>query len=131
MLMTLYMILAPAPFIAILRKTSQRVEPRQTEEPGGVRAALKAAFRIQMDEPFIRDFFWIFFSWFFISLTITFVQTGFLFPLIFEVASAYGTVGLSLGFPGFIGGFSAVLPWTGKVFLMITMLAGRHRGLPY
>jgi len=53
-----------------------------------------------------------------------------IFSLIFEVCSSYGTVGLSLGFPGkqtsLSGGFRPV----SKVAIIVVMLAGRHRGLP-
>lgn len=53
-----------------------------------------------------------------------------IFALIYEVSSAYGNVGLTLGVPGTLpalsGGFSVV----GKLVIIFLMLAGRHRGLP-
>ncbi|KAF9644533.1 TrkH-domain-containing protein [Thelephora ganbajun] len=63
-----------------------------------------------------------------------------IFSLIFEMVSAYGTVGLSLGIPNArasyllycFGNYSfAGALYTGsKVLLCIVMLRGRHRGLP-
>lgn len=53
------------------------------------------------------------------------------FSILFEVTSAYGTVGLSLGVPGknysLCGDFASL----SKVELLFAMLRGRHRGLPF
>lgn len=54
-----------------------------------------------------------------------------IFSILFEVTSAYGTVGLSLGVPGknysLCGDFASL----SKVVLLFAMLRGRHRGLPF
>jgi Trk-type K+ transport system membrane component len=53
-----------------------------------------------------------------------------IFSVLFEVTSAYGTVGLSLGIPNkdySLCGDFAVLS---KVVMLFVMLRGRHRGLP-
>lgn len=54
-----------------------------------------------------------------------------LFPVLFEIVSAYGTVGLSLGYPhsetSLCGRFSAA----GKLVIIAMQLRGRHRGLPH
>ncbi|KAJ9482827.1 hypothetical protein VN97_g10600 [Penicillium thymicola] len=54
-----------------------------------------------------------------------------LFTVLFEVVSAYGTVGLSLGYPGvdtsFCGQFSVI----SKLVIIAVQIRGRHRGLPY
>ncbi|PSK50311.1 Potassium transport protein 1 [Elsinoe australis] len=54
-----------------------------------------------------------------------------IWSIIFEIISAYGTVGLSLGVP--FDNFSFCGDWhTGsKLILILIMLRGRHRGLPY
>ncbi|KAL0225988.1 hypothetical protein P9112_013312 [Eukaryota sp. TZLM1-RC] len=83
---------------------------------------------LTIEEVVLRDLAWIFFSLFAISATTT--LAGVLFPLFFEIASAYGNVGLSLGWPGVEAAFVGVLPATGQLILIITMLAGRQRGLP-
>nr|XP_018267116.1 potassium ion transporter [Kwoniella dejecticola CBS 10117]OBR89274.1 potassium ion transporter [Kwoniella dejecticola CBS 10117] len=53
-----------------------------------------------------------------------------IFNVIFELVSAYGTVGLSLGVPddnySFSGGFRKL----SKLIMVVVMLRGRHRGLP-
>jgi len=53
-----------------------------------------------------------------------------IFPIMFEVVSAYGTNGLSLGVSdddfSLSGGFTPL----SKVVICLVMLRGRHRGLP-
>ncbi|KAF2403041.1 hypothetical protein EJ06DRAFT_454849, partial [Trichodelitschia bisporula] len=53
------------------------------------------------------------------------------FSLLFEIVSAYGTVGLSLGYPNTNTSFSAQLKPLSKLIIIAMMLRGRHRGLPY
>jgi Trk-type K+ transport system membrane component len=64
-----------------------------------------------------------------IGLTDTTGRLG-VWPIFFEVVSAFGTVGLSLGYPGTPLSLSAVLTPFSKLVLIAVMLAGRHRGLP-
>ena len=51
--------------------------------------------------------------------------------IIFEVVSAYGTVGLSLGVPFDNYSFSGIWHTLSKLILIAVMIRGRHRGLPY
>lgn len=53
-----------------------------------------------------------------------------IFTIIFELVSAYGTVGLSLGIPTENYSFSGALKPLSKLILCLVMLRGRHRGLP-
>ncbi|EGO00821.1 hypothetical protein SERLA73DRAFT_105229 [Serpula lacrymans var. lacrymans S7.3] len=53
-----------------------------------------------------------------------------IFTIIFELVSAYGTVGLSLGQPAQNYSFSGALSPLSKLIICIVMLRGRHRGLP-
>ncbi|EWZ78216.1 hypothetical protein FOCG_17338 [Fusarium oxysporum f. sp. radicis-lycopersici 26381] len=53
------------------------------------------------------------------------------FSVLFEVTSAYGNVGLSLGYPTVSTSLSGMFGVFGKVVICFTMIRGRHRGLPY
>ncbi|KAK4054900.1 hypothetical protein OIV83_000824 [Microbotryomycetes sp. JL201] len=53
-----------------------------------------------------------------------------IFSLMFEVSSAYGTVGLSLGNNSNNTSLSGVLRTLSKLVLIAIMIRGRHRGLP-
>ena len=54
-----------------------------------------------------------------------------MFSVLFEIVSAYGTVGLSLGYPGINASFSAEFRAISKLVIIAMMIRGRHRGLPY
>ncbi|KAF9650993.1 TrkH-domain-containing protein [Thelephora ganbajun] len=53
-----------------------------------------------------------------------------IFTIIFELVSAYGTVGLSLGIPTANYSLSGVFHPLSKLIVCLVMLRGRHRGLP-
>ncbi|KAK7676768.1 hypothetical protein QCA50_020291 [Cerrena zonata] len=53
-----------------------------------------------------------------------------IFTILFELVSAYGTVGLSLGVPYANYSFSGSLRPLSKLIVCVVMLRGRHRGLP-
>ena len=53
------------------------------------------------------------------------------FACLFEIVSAYGTVGLSLGYPTNNMSLSAEFGVVSKLVIIAMMLRGRHRGLPY
>ncbi|KAK0610408.1 cation transport protein-domain-containing protein [Bombardia bombarda] len=52
------------------------------------------------------------------------------FNVIFEVVSAYGCVGISVGLPNAAYSFSGAWHTASKLVLCVVMLRGRHRGLP-
>ncbi|KAL5381644.1 hypothetical protein DPSP01_007092 [Paraphaeosphaeria sporulosa] len=52
------------------------------------------------------------------------------FNVVFETVSAYGCVGISVGFPGSDFSFSGSLHILSKLVLCAVMIRGRHRGLP-
>ncbi|PFH61088.1 hypothetical protein XA68_18242 [Ophiocordyceps unilateralis] len=54
-----------------------------------------------------------------------------LFAVLFEVVSAYGTVGLSLGVAGVNASLSSQFSVIGKLVIIAMQIRGRHRGLPY
>lgn len=51
------------------------------------------------------------------------------FKVVFEIVSAFGGAGLSLGYPGVWSSFATILSFTSRVIVGVTMLLGRHRGL--
>ena len=52
------------------------------------------------------------------------------FPVLFEVASAFGTVGLSLGYSTSNASLSGVFTVPSKLVIILLMLIGSHRTLP-
>lgn len=52
------------------------------------------------------------------------------FAVFFEIVSAYGTVGLSLGIPSKNFSLSGAMSTLSKLIICAVMLRGRHRGLP-
>ncbi|SPO04532.1 related to TRK-1 potassium transporter TRK-1 [Cephalotrichum gorgonifer] len=54
-----------------------------------------------------------------------------MFDVLFEVVSAYGTVGLSMGYGTTNTSLVAQFTTGGKLIIIAMMIRGRHRGLPY
>lgn len=54
-----------------------------------------------------------------------------LWSVLFEVVSAYGTVGLSMGYPGVNTSFAGQFKVISKLVIIAMQVRGRHRGLPY
>lgn len=54
-----------------------------------------------------------------------------LFSALFEVVSAYGTVGLSMGASGVNASLCSQFTVVGKLVIVAMQIRGRHRGLPY
>ncbi|KAI4128926.1 MAG: hypothetical protein LQ338_002478 [Usnochroma carphineum] len=54
-----------------------------------------------------------------------------IFSCLFEIVSAYGTVGLSLGYPNVNTSFSGQFTVVSKLVVIAMQIRGRHRGLPY
>lgn len=53
------------------------------------------------------------------------------FAVLFEIVSAYGTVGLSLGYPTVNTSFTGQFSTVSKLVIIALLYRGRHRGLPY
>ncbi|KAH7102156.1 cation transport protein-domain-containing protein [Auriculariales sp. MPI-PUGE-AT-0066] len=53
-----------------------------------------------------------------------------IFSIVFDIVSAYGTVGLSLGIPTANYSFVGALKPLSKLIICAVMIRGRHRGLP-
>ncbi|KAK3942432.1 Low-affinity potassium transport protein [Diplogelasinospora grovesii] len=54
-----------------------------------------------------------------------------MFAVLFEIVSAYGTVGMSLGYSAVNASLSSQFTVVGKLVIVGMMIRGRHRGLPY
>ncbi|KFX89890.1 hypothetical protein V490_06763 [Pseudogymnoascus sp. VKM F-3557] len=76
------------------------------------------------------DLWFVALGWFFIAIAEG-SRLQDLFSALFEIISAYGTVGLSLGYPGTNTSFSAQFGTVGKLIILAMQVRGRHRGLPY
>lgn len=82
------------------------------------------------------DLWYIFLGFFVIAISEgSRIQSGdpnfSMFSILFEVVSAYGTVGLSLGYPTINASFSAEFGVIAKLIIIAMQIRGRHRGLPY
>ncbi|KAL8774047.1 MAG: hypothetical protein Q9209_001155 [Squamulea sp. 1 TL-2023] len=91
--------------------------------------------RQQLRGQLAHDLWWVVCAILFITITETssFERdpvTYSAFNIIFEVISAYGTVGLSIGLPTAAYSFSGGWHIGSKLILCAVMLRGRHRGLP-
>ncbi|KAI0480469.1 cation transport protein-domain-containing protein [Xylariaceae sp. FL0804] len=54
-----------------------------------------------------------------------------MFAVLFEIVSAYGTVGLSFGYTNINASLCSQFSVVGKLVIIAMMIRGRHRGLPY
>lgn len=54
-----------------------------------------------------------------------------MFDVLFEIVSAYGTVGMSLGVPNVNASLCSQFSTLGKLLIIAMEIRGRHRGLPY
>lgn len=80
------------------------------------------------------DLWYVFVGFFLLSISEgSKVQAGRfnLFDILFEVVSAYGTVGLSMGVPGVDASLCSQFSVVGKLIICAMQIRGRHRGLPY
>ncbi|KAK7536250.1 potassium transport protein 1 [Phyllosticta citribraziliensis] len=121
------------PIVMALRQTntyeerSLGIDKRETSGRGGLARHLRRQLAY--------DMWFQIFAWFLISIIergkLMSSQPGFnQFAILFEVTSAYGTVGLSTGVPYDDYSLSGAFQTGSKLVLMSVMLRGRHRGLP-
>jgi Trk-type K+ transport system membrane component len=92
----------------------------------------------QIQRLFLRDFLWLFLSFLFITLAESSKLDGPLtgpftpqpnftvFQILFEIVSAFGTVGLSIPINSVVS-FSASFTVVSKLIICLIMLFGRHR----
>lgn len=100
------------------------------EEPAGSLSYVGAHLRRQLS----FDLWYIFIGFFILSISEgTRIQNNdfSMFSVLFEIVSAYGTVGLSLGYTGINASLSSQFTVLGKLVIIAMQIRGRHRGLPY
>jgi len=117
----------------VYEERSLGVYQNPDEEPEGNPSYISSHIRRQLS----YDLWYIFLGFFVISI-VEGQRLGddseprfSMFALLFEIVSAYGTVGLSLGYPGRNQSFSVVLKPLSKLVIVAMQIRGRHRGLPY
>ncbi|KAI9047303.1 hypothetical protein LZ554_008751 [Drepanopeziza brunnea f. sp. 'monogermtubi'] len=107
---------------------SHQEDNADMEEPSYVGAHLRRQLSF--------DLWYIFLGFFIISISEgERIQSGdpafTMFSVLFEIISAYGTVGLSLGYTNINASFSAEFGIIAKLVIIAMQIRGRHRGLPY
>ncbi|KAI9695015.1 MAG: hypothetical protein M1822_000632 [Bathelium mastoideum] len=112
-------------------KQSKNEKESASGQPGGSGPSVQTHLQNQL----AYDLWWIVLAVFLIAIIertpLATPNPGFsLFSIIFEVVSAYGTVGLSLGVPYDNYSFSGAWRKLSKLILVTVMLRGRHRILP-
>jgi potassium uptake Trk family protein len=121
------MYLSSYPLAIAIRKTNRKRKLDGNDE-------LWNSIRGQARKLLFKDFTWIYLAMVFVCFVeedaISNDPDFAVFKVIFEIVSAYGTVGLSLGYPNKPYSFSGVLQPASKWCLVCVMLLGRHRGLP-
>lgn len=104
--------------------------PGDEEESAGSLSYVGAHLRRQLS----FDLWYIFIGFFILSISEggRIQNNDFsMFAVLFEIVSAYGTVGLSLGYTGVNTSLSSQFSVIGKLVIIAMQIRGRHRGLPY
>ncbi|KAH8169082.1 cation transport protein [Sarocladium implicatum] len=109
--------------------------PAPSTSKGGEESSRVNFIAQQIRGQLAHDLWWLVLAVFFIVLIETshFMQDPVsysVFNVLFEGVSAYGCVGLSIGFPGKDYSFVGAWHFGSKLVLCLVMLRGRHRGLP-
>lgn len=112
------MYLASYPITASLRSSNvlQR-EPKQS-------------LQYQLRRLLLQDLMWVIFPWFLITACEGYTEFKPAFSTLFEVVSAYGPVGLSVGVAHHNWSFSGSYGVASKLIIILVMLLGRHRDMP-
>ncbi|CAO2649843.1 Nn.00g011350.m01.CDS01 [Neocucurbitaria sp. VM-36] len=126
------MYISSYPMVLTLRKTNTYEERSiGLEEHDSSAAGIASHLQKQL----AYDIWFQFFAFFLVCVIerghILRADPGFdVFSILFEVTSAYGTVGLSTGIPGKDYSLSGSFASLSKVVMLFVMVRGRHRGLP-
>jgi potassium uptake Trk family protein len=119
------------PVVMALRQTNNYEEKSIGLDRGQTGGGLAMHLRRQL----AYDIWFQILAWFLICIIergkLVAEQPGFsAFNILFEVTSAYGTVGLSTGVPYDNHSLSGAFEAGSKIVMLAVMIRGRHRGLP-
>ena len=117
-LMIAMMYVAAYPVAVLLRSTNEEQQKDRQD----------AAY--QLRRLLLQDAFWVIFPWYMVCAIERFDDYAKGFSTIFETISAFGCVGVSLGTSKGPYSFSGSLSVASKLVVIVTMVVGRHRGMP-
>lgn len=125
------MYISSFPIVMALRQTNTYEERSIGLDKSQTGGGLTTHLRMQL----AYDLWFQLLAWFLICIfergKIVAEQPGFSnFNVLFEVSSAYGTVGLSTGVPYDNYSLSGAFQTASKLVMLAVMIRGRHRGLP-
>lgn len=135
-LVTMY--ISSFPIVMALRQTNtyeERSVGLDKRHPGDGGRSNGGGLGMHLRRQLAYDIWFQLLAWFLICIVerakLINAQPGFdVFNILFEVTSAYGTVGLSTGVPYDQYSLSGAFQTGSKVVMLGVMLRGRHRGLP-
>lgn len=116
-----------------VKKKKNRKKTKREDPESSTRSYIGAHLRRQLS----YDLWFLFLSLFIICLCengrIKDLEEPYfnVFSILFEIVSAYGTVGLSLGYPNTDTSFSAQFTTLSKLVIICLLVRGKNRGLPY
>ena len=119
-LMIGYMYISAYPITILLRSTNKSSSLPEEEK----------ATSFQLRRLLMQDLLWIMVPWYFICAIEGYTSFSDGFTCLFEVVSAYGTIGLSLGLSYAPYSFSGSFSIPSKLAIILLMTIGRHRGMP-
>ncbi|KAF4979624.1 hypothetical protein FZEAL_4181 [Fusarium zealandicum] len=107
---------------------------RDEDEDGNMEASALSYVGTHLRRQLSFDLWYVFVGFFFLAIS----EGGKIkagefnqFDILFEVISAYGTVGLSMGVPNVDASLCSQFTVVGKLIIIAMQIRGRHRGLPY
>lgn len=117
-IMIVMMYIAAYPITVTLRSTNEEQSRSKQKTSHQLRRLL------------MQDAMWVIVPWYLVCAIENYESYGHAFKTLFEVVSAYGTIGLSIGLRNFPYSFSGSLSIPSKIVIMLSMMLGRHRGMP-
>ncbi|SMN22831.1 similar to Saccharomyces cerevisiae YJL129C TRK1 Component of the Trk1p-Trk2p potassium transport system [Maudiozyma saulgeensis] len=119
------------------KKTKRKRRGHGSDEPEGAHLSTKSFIGQHLRKQLSFDLWFVFLGLFIICICENdkikdqTMPNFNVFSILFEVVSAYGTVGLSLGYPTTNQSFSARFTTLSKLVIIGMLIRGRNRGLPY